>query len=266
MVMKRVQAEHTDVLRRRFGPTRAKEGHTMTTPIPMDDLRPDLWVTIRDDITDVPMSPFGIEPELHQFVMRMRSRTPVKPGTPMRVIAVDLPFIYVVVLKADGQEDGPLILDLRRFPVVKISTSVPEAILEFADMKLRSNYEHSLATAATEAAVEAKAEIVKCSLLADAMNGEGVESAEGAEGEGEAEGEAEGGSAAEREGGLENKGASASDDEGDSESESTHSSATNRHPESKNPSPYYENGDESESTDEDPLDHWFRGDEDGEAA
>ena len=46
----------------------------------------------------------------------------------------------------------------------------------------------------------------------------------------------------------------------------THSSATNRHPESKNPSPYYENGDESESTDEDPLDHWFRGDEDGEAA
>ena len=212
----------------------------MTTPIPMDDLRPDLWVTIRDDITDVPMSPFGIEPELHQFVMRMRSRTPVKPGTPMRVIAVDLPFIYLVVLKADGQEDGPLILDLRRFPVVKISTSVPEAILEFADMKLRSNYEHSLATAATEAAVEAKAEIVKCSLLADAMNGEGVESAEGAEGEGEGE--------------------------GDSESESTHSSATNRHPESKNPSPYYENGDESESTDEDPLDHWFRGDEDGEAA
>ena len=238
----------------------------MTTPIPMDDLRPDLWVTIRDEITDVPMSPFGIEPELHQFVMRMRSRTPVKPGTPMRVIAVDLPFIYLVVLKADGQEDGPLILDLRRFPVVKISTSVPEAILEFADMKLRSNYEHSLATAATEAAVEAKAEIVKCSLLADAMNGEGVESAEGAEGEGEAEG----GSAAEREAGLENESASASEDEGasenESENESTHLSATNRHPESKNPSPYYENGDESESTDEDPLDHWFRGDEDGEAA
>ena len=94
------------------------------------------------------------------------------------------------------------------------------------------------------------------------MNGEGVESAEGAEGEG--------GSAAEREAGLENEGASASEDEGDSEneseSESTHSSATNRHPESKNPSPYHENGDESESTENDPLDHWFRGDEDGEAA
>ena len=46
----------------------------------------------------------------------------------------------------------------------------------------------------------------------------------------------------------------------------SHSSATNRHPESKNPSPYHENGDESESTENDPLDHWFRGDEDGEAA
>ena len=234
----------------------------MTTPIPMDDLRPDLWVTIRDEITDAEFPAFGVELDARELWRRLRSRTPVKPGTPMRVIAVDLPFIYVVVLKADGQEDGPLILDLRRFPVVKISTSVPEAILEFADMKLRSNYEHSLATAATEAAVEAKAEIVKCSLLADAMIGEGAESAEGAEGEGE------GGSAAAREGGLENESASASEGEGDSdsESESTHSSATNRHPESKNPSPYYENGDESESTDEDPLDHWFRGDEDGEAA
>ena len=229
----------------------------MTTPIPMDDLRPDLWVTIRDEITDAEFPAFGVELDARELWRRLRPRTPVKPGTPMRVIAVDLPFIYVVVLKADGQEDGPLILDLRRFPVVKISTSVPEAILEFADMKLRSNYEHSLATAATEAAVEAKAEIVKCSLLADAMNGEG-------------EADAEGGSEAEREAGLENEGASASEDEGDSEneseSESTHSSATNRHPESKNPSPYHENGDESESTENDPLDHWFRGDEDGEAA
>ena len=55
----------------------------------------------------------------------LRARTPVKPGTPMRVIAVDLPFLYLVVLNADGLEQGPLILDLRRFPVVEICTSVP---------------------------------------------------------------------------------------------------------------------------------------------
>ena len=234
----------------------------MTTPIPMDDLRPDLWVTIRDDITDAEFPAFGVELDARELWRRLRSRTPVKPGTPMRVIAVDLPFIYLVVLKADGQEDGPLILDLRRFPVVKISTSVPEAILEFADMKLRSNYEHSLATAATEAAVEAKAEIVKCSLLADAMIGEGVESAEGA---GKVKVKVE---ARRREkAGSRTKAPVPVTGEGDSdsESESTHSSATNRHPESKNPSPYYENGDESESTDEDPLDRWLRED-DGEAA
>ncbi|MDA1027384.1 MAG: hypothetical protein O3A19_13280 [Planctomycetota bacterium] len=214
----------------------------MTTPIPMDDLRPDLWVTIRDDITDAESPAFGVDLDARELWRRLRSRTPVKPGTPMRVIAVDLPFIYVVVLKADGQEDGPLILDLRRFPLVEICTSVPEAILEFADMKLRSNYEHSLAAAATEAAVEAKAEIVKCSLLGEARNGEG--------------GGAKDDNGNDNENGREER----SGDEG------TLSSATNRHPESKNPSPYYENGDESESTDEDPLDRWLRGDEDGEAA
>ncbi len=229
----------------------------MTTPIPMDDLRPDQWVTIRDEIKDVPMSPFGADPELHQFVMRMRSRTPVKPGTPMRVIAVDLPFLYTVVLDADGQEQGPLILDVRRFRVVEICTSVPQAILEFADVKLRSNYEHSLATAATEAAVEAKAEIVKLGLLGDAMNGgHGGDSGDGGEG---GEGD-EGGDGGEEEGG--------SDIEGRAEHDCDHenSSATNRHPESRSPSPYPDNGDESEPTEEDPLDHWYRGDEDGEAA
>jgi len=141
----------------------------MTTPIPMDDLRPDCWVTIRDEIEELEVPPFaGGDVDLRLMWRQMRARTPVKPGTPMRVIAVDLPFLYLVVLNADGQENGPLILDLRRHAVVGICTSVPEAILEFADAKLRSNYEHSLATAATEAAVEAKAELVKLDLLSEA--------------------------------------------------------------------------------------------------
>lgn len=228
----------------------------MTTPIPMDDLRPDQWVTIRDEIKDVPMSPFGADSELHQFVMRMRSRTPVKPGTPMRVIAVDLPFLYTVVLDADGQEQGPLILDLRRFRVVEISSDVPEAILEFADVKLRSNYEHSLATAATEAAVEAKAEIVKLGLLGDAMNsGDSGDGGDGGDG-------GEGGEGGEEEGGSDIEGRAEHEHEHDHENPP----ATNRHPDSKSPSPYPDNGDESEPTEAEPLDHWYRGDEDGEAA
>ncbi|MCP4835706.1 MAG: hypothetical protein GY895_13200 [Phycisphaera sp.] len=125
-----------------------------------------------------------------------------------------------------------------------------EAILEFADVKLRSNYEHSLAEAATEAAVEAKAEIVKHSLLSEATETGGEGAAEG--------GPNSGGDADAR------------------EDRDAKSSLNNRDPRSANhrhrakssdaDHPSYDNGDESEHPDEDPLDRWFRGDEDGEAA
>ena len=219
----------------------------MTTPIPMDDLRPDCWVTIRDEIEDLELPPFaGGDVDLRLMWRQMRARTPVKPGTPMRVIAVDLPFLYLVVLNAEGQEHGPLILDLRRHAVVGICTSVPEAILEFADAKLRSNYEHSLATAATEAAVEAKAEIVKHSLLAEATEEDGG---------GDADPSGEGDANAER------------DADRSSPRNADPRSANHRHhTEPSDDRPPYDNGDESEHPDEDPLDRWFRGDEDGEAA
>ena len=48
-----------------------------------------------------------------------------------------MPFIYLVVLEREGKEAGPLILDLRRFPVAAISESVPMAIPGFADARLR---------------------------------------------------------------------------------------------------------------------------------
>ena len=215
----------------------------MTTPIPMDDLRPDCWVTIRDEIEDLELPPFaGGDVDLRLMWRQMRARTPVKPGTPMRVIAVDLPFLYLVVLNAEGQENGPLILDLRRHAVVGICTSVPEAILEFADAKLRSNYEHSLATAATEAAVEAKAELVKLDLLSEATEAGG-------------EGDAEGGPHSETSVKPNPKNRDAP-------------SANHRHRAESSDAdhPPYDNGDESEHPEEDPLDRWFRGDEDGEAA
>ncbi|MDB4780318.1 hypothetical protein OAG48_00140 [bacterium] len=215
----------------------------MTTPIPMDDLRPDCWVTIRDEIEDLELPPFaGGDVDLRLMWRQMRARTPVKPGTPMRVIAVDLPFLYLVVLNAEGQENGPLILDLRRHAVVGICTSVPEAIFEFADAKLRSNYEHSLATAATEAAVEAKAELVKLDLLSEATETDG-------------EGDAEGGTHSET---------SVKPNPNNRDARS----ANHRHRAESSDADHlpYDNGDESEHPEEDPLDRWFRGDEDGEAA
>jgi len=242
---------HTDVSRclRRLEPRKADR---MTTPIPMDDLRPDCWVTIRDEIEDLEVPPFaGGDVDLRLMWRQMRARTPVKPGTPMRVIAVDLPFLYLVVLNAEGQENGPLILDLRRHAVVGICTSVPEAILEFADAKLRSNYEHSLATAATEAAVEAKAELVKLDLLSEATEvDDGTNAAPGSEGDAKAERDA--GSDATR--GMNAK------------PNSSHSANHRQHAKPSDDGPPYDNGDESEHPDEDPLDRWFHGDEDGEAA
>ena len=219
----------------------------MTTPIPMDDLRPDCWVTIRDEIEDLELPPFaGGDVDLRLMWRQMRARTPVKPGTPMRVIAVDLPFLYLVVLNAEGQEHGPLILDLRRHAVVGICTSVPEAILEFADAKLRSNYEHSLATAATEAAVEAKAEIVKHSLLAEATEEDGGADVDpGGEGDPNAERDA---------------------DRSSPRNADPRSANHRQRAEPQDDHPPYDNGDESEHPNEDPLDRWFRGDEDGEAA
>ena len=224
----------------------------MTTPIPMDDLRPDHWVTIRDEIQDLEIPPFaGGDVDLRLMWRQMRARTPVKPGTPMRVIAVDLPFLYLVVLNAEGQEHGPLILDLRRHAVVGICTSVPQAILEFADVKLRLNYEHSLATAATEAAVEAKAELVKLDLLSEATEGDGGTSA--APG-GAHEPDAERDAVPDATRGMNAK------------PNSSHSANHRQHAKPSDEGPPYDNGDESEHPDEDPLDRWFRGDEDGEAA
>ena len=224
----------------------------MTTPIPMDDLRPDHWVTIRDEIQDLEIPPFaGGDVDLRLMWRQMRARTPVKPGTPMRVIAVDLPFLYLVVLNAEGQEHGPLILDLRRHAVVGICTSVPQAILEFADVKLRSNYEHSLATAATEAAVEAKAELVKLDLLSEATEENGAtNAAPGSEEDAKAERDA--GSDADR--GM------------NARSNPSNSANHRQRAEPQDDRPPYDNGDESEHPEEDPLDRWFRGDEDGEAA
>ena len=224
----------------------------MTTPIPMDDLRPDYWVTIRDEIEDLEVPPFaGGDVDLRLMWRQMRARTPVKPGTPMRVIAVDLPFLYLVVLNADGQENGPLILDLRRHAVVGVCTSVPQAILEFADLKLRSNYEHSLATAATEAAVEAKAELVKLDLLSEATEADGEGDAEGGThpgGDGDANGERD------------------TDTSPPRNADSRSANHRHRAESSDADHPPYDNGDESEHPEEDPLDRWFHGDEDGEAA
>ena len=69
--------------------------------------------------------PFG-DPFIEAMRMRHQRRRPIPaPGTPMRVLAVDLPFLYLALMNADGVETGPLMLDLREQAVVGLDEGAP---------------------------------------------------------------------------------------------------------------------------------------------
>jgi hypothetical protein len=129
----------------------------MPSPIAADDLRPDLWVTLRPMPEEEPTPDFlpGAE---HEWLMRRRRRVGQRPGTPMRIIAVDLPYLYVSILDPDGDEVGPLILDIREQPVQRLDASVPDAIRKFAGLKRLQSSRHREDVACRDAEVEAAAE------------------------------------------------------------------------------------------------------------
>lgn len=134
----------------------------MTTPIPYDDLRPDMWVTIRDVPEDDPsVSPFDT-PEEALGRLRRRRRPVARPGIPLRVLSVDLPFLYLAVLDGDGDEVGPVILDLRDQPVVGIDESVPHAIIAFGWRKREDAQSRCTEAAGRAAVVEAATEVARC--------------------------------------------------------------------------------------------------------
>ena len=113
----------------------------MTTPIPYDDLRPDLWVTIREAASLSEPRPFAPDAEMiWQLHRHHHARPPAAPGTPLKVIEVDLPFLYVGVLDRDGELGGPLTIDLRRFAVVGLSARVAEAIAMFGSERTERGY------------------------------------------------------------------------------------------------------------------------------
>jgi len=131
---------------------------SLTKTLPADDLAPNLWITLRERL-DADGRPIDLErfefrnaspeaPEINgesdadssdespTFMMRRRN-FPVPPGTPLKVLASSVPYIYVSVLAPDGDEAGPVILDVRKHPVVRLDDSVPEAIQRFARAQAR---------------------------------------------------------------------------------------------------------------------------------
>ena len=112
----------------------------MTTPIPYDDLRPDLWVTIRDTHAFGEPRAFAPDAELiWDLHRRYQDRPPVRPGVPLRILDVDMPYLYVAVLGRDGGLEGPAIVDLRRFPVVELAPRVSAAIVAFANERTEAS-------------------------------------------------------------------------------------------------------------------------------
>ncbi len=133
----------------------------MPTPIPADDLRPDVWVTLRPLPEEDPIPDFLPGADHLQAMMRRRRRSSARPGTPMRILAVDLPYLFVAVLDPDGDEVGPVIIDLHEQPVVRLDESVPEAIRRFADEKRGHLHRRREEIACREAQVEVAAEATR---------------------------------------------------------------------------------------------------------
>lgn len=133
----------------------------MTKTLPADDLAPNLWITLRERLNPegCPIDPERFE-RIERFeggdgspdaegesesdpidenprLVRRRRRFPVAPGTPLKILASSVPYIYVSVLAPNGDEAGPVILDVRKHPVVRLDDSVPEAIQRFARAQSR---------------------------------------------------------------------------------------------------------------------------------
>ena len=119
----------------------------MTTPLPADDLNPNMWITLRErlDADGRPIESGGFdvvsggsndEDDDSNEAAAVRG-CPVPPGTPLRLLASSVPYLYVVVLGPDGEEVGPVILDIRKHPVVRLDEAVPEAIQRFARARAR---------------------------------------------------------------------------------------------------------------------------------
>ena len=120
----------------------------MTTSLPADDLNPNMWITLRErlDADGRPLESGGFDvvsggsneegDDSNEDTVVVRG-CPVPPGTPLRLLAPSVPYLYVAVLGPDGEEVGPVILDIRKHPVVRLDEAVPEAIQRFARARAR---------------------------------------------------------------------------------------------------------------------------------
>ena len=89
----------------------------------------------------------------------------------MRILAVDLPFLYLAVMNAEGTETGPLTLDLREQPVVGLDETVAHALRSFGWRKRQDRHERQEREARHAGEIEATAEVARVTHL----RAEGIE-------------------------------------------------------------------------------------------
>ena len=104
----------------------------MTRSIPQDDLVEGMWICTKDrPEVDPPLPNFLYQENLHRRIGPRRDRAAIVPGRPMRILAVDLPFLHVAPIDREGDEMGPYILDLRDNLVVRSHAGVAESYRAF---------------------------------------------------------------------------------------------------------------------------------------
>ena len=141
----------------------------MTTIIPYDDIHPNMWVTIRDIPEEEDADfPFDHPAESMRRMRRHRPCTKPQPGVPMRVLSVDLPFIYLAMLDGAGDEVGPLIMDLREQPVVGLDESVSKSIVAFGYRKRENAHARSMEIARSAAEIETANDVARILSLKEA--------------------------------------------------------------------------------------------------
>jgi hypothetical protein len=105
----------------------------MTTILPTDDLRPDLFVTVHSHLDRsretvgrrmATALDTGVESPLPMVISEPApDRTCY--GVPLRIAAVNLPYVYGMVIEPGGSENGPSILDVRQVRFMRVN---PETI------------------------------------------------------------------------------------------------------------------------------------------
>ena len=86
----------------------------------------------------------------------------------MRVLSLDLPFIYLAVLDGDGDEVGPLIMDLREQPVVGLDDSVADSIVAFGLRKREDAHARGTEIARSAAELETANDVARIRSLEEA--------------------------------------------------------------------------------------------------